>query len=182
MTEWTNAPPTNDDRRSYKLLRCPAGGSIRGIIVNAEPVGAQLHYWKGRTVPCNKLDCDACKASHVPRWKGYLLIQSRASTRLAIVEYTERIHGDIAREHATNNGLRGSEIKIYRLGSKPNSPLYCEFDGKCSNLDLLPPEEDIQTMLERMWEVRQQPLWHQSTQSKQPEPSVNGHRLHHLDA
>lgn len=158
MTIWTDSPPASDDTRTYQICRTPAKGKCRTVILSDSPVGVMLHYWKGRSTPCNRSDCEACKNGHRPRWKGYLYAMSERTRRIIIFEYPERPHPEVQAEEAKRKTLRGSILIAERTGTRPNSPVMISFEGTTPHLELLPTPTNLRETLERMWEVRQQPL------------------------
>lgn len=158
MTTWQNDPPTASDFRSYQIVRTPSTGRSRLTILSTHPVGVMLHYWKGRSTPCNRNNCEPCKAGHRPRWKGYLYVMTEATRRILIFEYPERPHPDVQAELAKRHTLRGCMIAVNRAGKRANSPVVITFEGTTPHPDLLPEPDGLCETLERMWEIRQQPL------------------------
>lgn len=158
MTIWTNDPPADAGFKSYKLLRCPPGKSLRCIVLSRFPIGCDLHFWKGRSTPCKHGDCEACHGGNRPRWKGYVFVKSLQTNSVAIMEYTARAHEAITAFLTTYPNLRGAKMGITRTGNRQNSPILITFDEGRSDEVLLPDPEDLQGTLERMWEIVQQPL------------------------
>lgn len=158
MTIWSNDPPREPGFNSYKLLRCPPKGTIRCIVLSHFPVGCDLHYWKGRSVPCKHTECDACKGGNRPRWKGYLFVKSLATNNVAILEYTARAHDAIQTFLATYPNIRGAKMTLTRTGARPNSPILITFDEGRADETFLPDPQGLQECLERMWEVKQQEI------------------------
>ena len=158
MTLWTNAPSREAGSRSYKLMRTPPQTAIKAIILSEFPVGTQLHYHRGRTLPCNPQDCPACKAGQKPRWKGYVYAMSESTRQIVIFEYTERAHETFERFIATYGNCRGAKMTARRTGKRDNSPLLVTFDDGRVDGALLPSPEGLQLCLESMWEIRQQDI------------------------
>lgn len=131
---------------------------IEMVCLSDQPIGTNLHYWRGRSTPCNQTDCPACREGHTPRWKGYLFICPIKTRRVLIFEYTQRAHQEFTDQLAKRNTLRGLVFSAGRLGAKPNSPLQILMTDTVVDPTTLPNPEDLAEVLERMWEVRQQEL------------------------
>lgn len=153
MAHWTNEPTFHDDTPSYQLLRCQPATTLRATILSDHVAGTQIHYWKGRTTPCNQTACDACKAGHRPRWKAYLYIISRKTQRIAIIEFTERCMQEVALYLQTHNTLRGANLTLSRTGNRPNSPLHLELSEPTCDPTKLPTPDGLTEVLDRMWEL-----------------------------
>ena len=66
MVNWMNNPPDDQNQLSFRIIRTPAKGKITGIVLSPEPLGVLLHFWHGRSVPCDPRRCEACKDGHRP--------------------------------------------------------------------------------------------------------------------
>lgn len=155
MIHWNTNPNPELTKTNYRILRCPANRALTGVILDEEWCGTELHFWKGRSMPCPRVACEACEAGHPPRWKGYVHIYDRNTKTTVILEFTERVTHEFSAFVKTYGSLRGAVITARRLNNKPNGPLHVEFaegriDGK-----LLPTPNPLEQTLERIWEVKQ---------------------------
>lgn len=158
MANWTQEPNTDPNRQPFKIHRVPANKPIRGVIISHAVIGTDLHYWKGRSVPCSTHSCPACQAGQSPRWRGYIQLCSADNHTIQIVEITERVWQIFQTNAAQHGSLRGLGIELRRINGRANGPLDATFDGIKKSDKELPTEADLTIILERMWEYRQTAL------------------------
>jgi hypothetical protein len=158
MSIWSDAPKREDLPANYRIMRCPPKGEIRGVVASDVIVGTHLHYFRGRSTPCSKSQCEACEAGHVPRWKGYVLLMSLKTKNLQIFEFTERAYEAFLQKQEQHASLRGCVLTCRRTANRPNGPLQATFDEARYDDALIPPVPDLREILQRIWEVKQQPL------------------------
>lgn len=154
MIDWNDQPDRNPSLPSYSILRTPPKGKMSGIIISDAVCGTRLHYWKGRSVPCNAADCDACENGQAPRWKGYLLLKSTQTDKIVIFEFTERGWDPLDEARRKWGTLRGLVLTATRTGGKTNSPLLLMLSDHREDPTGLPAEKDLKTILGRIWEQR----------------------------
>ncbi len=155
MAMWQNRPEFDKDNLPYRIHRCPAAKTMKGVIVSDGIIGTALHYWKGRSVPCTHDECTACIAGNKPRWKGYFQMKSADEHTVQIVEITERVYPLFEAAKRKHGSLRGLGVRLSRINGKPNGPLQADFDGIQASDAELPAEANLCDILERMWEQKQ---------------------------
>lgn len=176
MPIWTTTPGSEEAKTNYRILRTPSGRAITGVILDEDLVGTHLHYWKGRSTPCEKGNCEACEAGHPPRWKGYVHLYDQRVKSIVIFEFTERAVHEFKAFKARYGSLRGAVLTAKRLNSKPNGPLHIEFaEGRLDGA-LLPDPGPLTECLCRIWEVKQQTMGFQ--RAEEAEESRPDLRLH----
>jgi len=158
MSIWQDQPTVDDSLPNYRIMRVPAGRKISGIVISDDVIGTNLHYWKGRSQPCRKEECEACQNGHKPRWKGYILIMCMKTRNISILEFTDRVYREIGEFRKQKGTIRGGMMTFFRTNSKNNGPLSVTIEENLYDATSLPPEEDLRSILERIWEVRQQML------------------------
>jgi hypothetical protein len=72
MPQWSHDLPSPTTHRGYDLRRTPPDRPLTAIITSEEFHVCFTHYWGGRTVPCEKPDCDACNALSPARAHVYV--------------------------------------------------------------------------------------------------------------
>lgn len=158
MATWTNRPSEESNDLPFRIHRTPANRPIKGIILSTHLVGTMLHYFRGRSRPCGKNNCEACESGQKPRWKGYIELKPSDGKTVQIVEITERVFPQLDAEEKKNGNIRGVKIELSRLKPRANAPLHLEIKaGRIADCDL-PKEHDLKAILERMWEVKQKML------------------------
>lgn len=155
---WEATPAAQAGLPNYRIARVPARSRLRLILLSSAHEGVNLHFWKGRSVPCTGANCEACINGLKPRWKGYVLAQDAGSKRVAILEFTERAYQAVAEATKKFGSLRGTVLDAYRINNKPNGPMTLEFHDERKDQLTLPDETDLRGMLTRMWEVNEKQL------------------------
>lgn len=158
MSIWQDSPERDGAQASYRVMRCPAKGTITGIVASDVIVGTHLHYYRGRSTPCTKSQCEACEAGHVPRWKGYVLLMCARTKTMSIFEFTQRAFEAFLIRQQQHGSLRGCVLKAHRTSARPNGPLSVEFEEARYDDALIPTVPNLREILERIWEVKQQEL------------------------
>lgn len=174
MPIWTTNPEGAGQKTNYRILRCPTGRPITGVVLDDEFVGTNLHYWKGRSKPCEGATCEACEAGHRPRWKGYVHLYSPQTKTIVIFEFTERVVHEFRAFQTRFGSLRGACITARRLNSKVNGPLLLEFAEGRQDGALLPQVTDLREILCRIWEVKQHRLGFMSADEDLSEEAERG--------
>lgn len=153
MSIWTNRPTADAVPPSFRITRTPATGYMRATVLSDTLIGCKLHYFHGRSKPCNGEQCEACKAGQLPRWKGYVFIFSEQSKSIGIFEFTERAFLAFDCYYTEHGTLRGADMRSTRIGKKANSPIEVTFMEGNRDRKGLPAPDDLEGTLMRMWEV-----------------------------
>lgn len=155
MAIWADAPRAEGTLPNYSILRTPTTMRLTMHVLSDKYEGVRLHYWRGRSLPCNTDACEACEHGQIPRWKGYILAKAIRTEKIVIFEFTERCWEAMNEAYRKWGSLRGAVIHAERLGRKNNSPMQLTVDDARTDESLLPPPVDLRSMLTRIWEVRQ---------------------------
>lgn len=154
MDHWQDSPTPKNSIPNYQIYRTPSNQRFRAICISEGHVGAKLHFYKGRTSPCNGAACEPCQQGHAARWKGYLLCKQPDNPKVVIFEFTERGYQATIDKFHKHGSLRGCVFLAQRLNRKPNGPLLLEWEDNRFDESQLPYPADLRAMLARMWEVR----------------------------
>ncbi len=153
MPTFTETPDREDHVRGLPLLRTPASGKIQACITSPFVLGCYTHYWGGRTVPCEKPDCEACNASMPYRWHGYLSAILKKSHEHVILEFTAQAC-DAFDDYVKHHGqLRGCAIECYRRPSSHNGRVIVQTQPADLGQVTLPDPPNIPSLLCKMWNV-----------------------------
>lgn len=178
---WADAPTTRSETNHFEIIRTPPGGSIHAVIASEKFIGTNLHYYRGRSTPCRKNNCEACEAGHRPRWTGYVLIMSKKTRRLNIFEFTQRCYEPFHAMQVARDSLRGVVFTCRRTSSRPNGPLTIIFEEDRMDPDAVPPVPDLREILERIWEIKEVEV-KIDFEPRAQRSSLNGDRPHSLHA
>jgi hypothetical protein len=156
MDCFDDQPREGDPSQNFRIVRTPATGEIKGLILSSKHQGATTHYWKGRTIPCTGPTDEACAAGHEPRWHGHLLVYGEKSGEVILFEYPDKSHATIKAYLERHLTLRGARILARRIGGKPNGRVHLALIESARDPESLPPETPIKPILMRMWEMTEQ--------------------------
>jgi hypothetical protein len=72
MPAWTNELPSQPEQPGFTLRRTPPDRPLRAVVTCNDLNVCLTHFWGGRTMPCEKPQCDACNAMSPKRAHVYL--------------------------------------------------------------------------------------------------------------
>lgn len=120
MPHFTNAPPTDDHRHALPIRRTPTNGRLEAVITSEDLIGCDTHYYGGRTIPCERPDCEPCNKGVPFRWHAYVSAMD-ARTRLHFIFEVTAQAAEILIEYRNAHGtLRGCLFEAQRLHHRPN--------------------------------------------------------------
>jgi hypothetical protein len=148
---WDDKIPKLDRAKSLDLVRTPSRSRLSGIVTSKTWTGTWTHYHAGRTNPCQKEECELCKAKVGRRWHGYIGIWQPKARRHVLFEFCALPAEALQKYVELTGNLRGCAITAERRGPRINGPVVLS----CSpaNIDgiALPPPPDIRAMLCIIW-------------------------------
>ena len=151
---FNNPPPESVPDVAPKILRVPAQG-MGGVIVQSDDIlGVYLHFWGGRTVPCDRSpECRACRADNPLKYRGYIAVQNRDGTVRGILEVTPNVVEYLRRIRAAKGTLRGQAIALYRTPKRARGRMYCESLPFAVAPKEVGPAPDVREVLLAAWQV-----------------------------
>lgn len=147
------APPTEQLRAAYRILRTPTTQPIEMIVLSDEIYGPDCHYYQGRTRPHTAPTCEACDAGAPFRWQGYLAVMLCRMRDLALFEFTAAASAPLVEYYTVNHSLRGVQIRASRANAKPNGRVILQVSRGDLGLYAAPPAPDVPEILARIWQV-----------------------------
>lgn len=153
------APTPAADRVKHVPIISPRPHQTLYMVITTEQVmGVETHWIEQRTTPCMQEvgDCRGCTAGLAKRWKGYLGGADLSTGRLGIIEVTLGAWEHCPRLQERDKSLRGLIAKLYRRGTKRNSPAFIELQAPTKNI-LLPPFPDLARQLRIIWGLQVEP-------------------------
>lgn len=149
-------PSERDAHFNWTIRRAPADKPLPLIVISSQCFGIRTHYWAGRTGPCLRSGCDACKAGRLSRWTGYLACVDPADWSQTIFEYTPPAAEQLQKILAEQGYLRGSKIVASRTKKVKNARVNISSRGIYEHLDRIPKEPEILPILFHIWGLKQQ--------------------------
>lgn len=151
-----NHPNDRDSHYNWTIKRAPADRALPLIVMSRECFGIRTHYWAGRTGPCIRAGCDACKAGRLSRWTGYLACIEPADGSQVLFEYTPPAAEQLQKLIAAQGYLRGTKLLAARSKKVKNARVIVTARGLYEHMDTLPPAPDILPILFHIWGIRSQ--------------------------
>lgn len=153
MTIWTNEPSDANNLSPTRLIRTRPGKPLTALITSDQLLGCYVHFWRGRTTPCNGATCEACNDNRLKRWYGWVSACTLAMTENVILEITAACCDPIKDYVRTHGRLRGAQLFLERATAKQNSRLIARITESKHSPDVLPAALDVVHVLEHIWET-----------------------------
>lgn len=137
------------------LVRAKLKLPLSGICLSSDLLVREVHYYKRRTVPCNKLpNCEPCQLNYAPRATGYLAVHSEVNGKNYIFEVPEESTWQVDDYWKLFRTLRGHHVKIERIGPRENGRCRVTFGSPRLTNKVLPDCPDVIACLCKMWGMR----------------------------
>jgi len=152
MPTFSDHPPLDPRGPSFQIVRTPTGKPLIGIITSESLVGTYTHFYKRRTIPCERSgQCEACLAGIPFRWHAYLsaYLQNRAHVLFECTAQAAERFVEYRQAHGTTRGCR---FTASRMNYAPNARVI--ITCKPANLTdiILPQPPDIIKVLAILWD------------------------------
>lgn len=155
MPQWSDQPPLQDVRLSYRILRTPASQTLSAIITSDNLTGTATHYVSNRTVPCERPDeCPFCEDGHSNRWHAYVGAILASSLEHFIFECTAKACQPFVQHFKIEGSLRGCGFHAHRPSKRTNGRVVIATKVIDQAKWRLPPGPDITAVLSHIWNVR----------------------------
>jgi hypothetical protein len=153
MPTWNNQVPEQPTHTGFQLLRTPPDKPLKGIVTCADLIGCYTHYWGGRTVPCERPDCEACRNQTPARWHCYVTLFNPATHDHFLFEATAKAAQPLIEWRDTYGTLLGCFVTAFRPKRRRNARV----ELVCKPADLtkikLPQAPDIIKAMSVIWQL-----------------------------
>jgi hypothetical protein len=155
MANWSTSPREGTVKSTFDIQRTPATGTFVATITCAEIFGCPVHYWQGRTTPCERpKPCEPCERGRQYWWKAYMSCVYGPNQTHCIFEVTATVHAKLQLQIGENQHFRGVRFKCWRPSQVQTGRIQCEVSGsRVADIDL-PPPPDVQSIMEHIWQRR----------------------------
>lgn len=153
MVEWTNQLPSSDDRQSLPIRRTPGTKTLKAIVTSEDMIGTFTHYYRGRTSPCERPDCEACNSGMPYRYHAYVGCWDPMSNLHFILEVTAQAAEHLVKHRTQHTTLRGCEISAYRWGKRSNGRVILRCTKSVVPVTSLPAPPDLKKCLSVLWNL-----------------------------
>lgn len=154
MPTFSNAPPEDAQGFNLPLHRCPSKGKLQAIVTSADLTGCKTHFWGGRTVPCEDLECVACPEGVPWRWHSYLSAFLPTKGLHFIFESTARATEPFLLYKKAHGSLRGCLFQASRATSRSNSRVNIQTKPADLSSLQLPEAPEIPLVLATIWNMK----------------------------
>lgn len=156
MPVWSNEIPTDPRGPALPIQRTPAFKPLVAIITTPDLVGTYTHYFKGRTAPCEKPECEACRNGLPFRWHAYVAAEE-TSTALHFIFETTAMGAEPFIDYRQQTGtLRGCLFEATRWQKRPNGRILIRTKPADLTERRLPAAPDLLKCLAILWDLPEQ--------------------------
>jgi hypothetical protein len=149
-----SAPDESDMGATWDIIRADPKHPRTFVSVSPEVFGIRTHYWSGRTQPCLRSGCPACKSDQLPRWHGYLAAIAAPDRRRVLVEFPAQAAAAFQAAHSTYGSLRLLRFVLDRTKNKANAKVRIAVNGLVPAGPEWPDAPDIWEVLCRIWQLK----------------------------
>lgn len=151
MPTFTRDVPVDPRGPAFPIIRTPASKPLLAIVTSFDLVGCYTHYYKGRTVPCDGADCEACHAGIPYRWHAYMSAIKREDQLHCLFECTAQAAEHFTTYRNANTSLRGCEFEARRMNSRTNGRIIIRTRTADLSRIVLPKPPDLIKCLGILW-------------------------------
>jgi len=173
MPLWSDRAPDQPRGYGLEIIRTPQNKPLVAIATSRNLIGCQTHWWKGRTLPCERPNCEACSAGMPWRWHAYLAVWLPATAEHRLFETTAAASDSFAAYRSRYGTLRGCKFRATRTSTSKTGRIKIE---TCpANLEQLriPEEPDLVKVLSVLWNLPEQSLTTRRQKFAETEIRVN---------
>ncbi len=153
--EWSRPDASRKIVQRWEITRAPTKGRLTVVLLSLDLIGAPTHYVGGRTTPCRPTDCIGCEAGMSPQMKYYIACHEQQTNGHLILEVTGPQADWFEPLHKQYRTLRGCAIRLFRPSMTPNGRVKFEFVRKLEDSPAMPKNPDVQAIMLRTWQVRE---------------------------
>lgn len=155
MSQWSDSPPTEEEKYAHRIVRTPAATPLVGIITSTDLIGRPTHFANNRTIPCPGLDtCNFCADGFSKRWHGWFGLFITGTNEHAIMELTAKACDPLKNYALIHNSLRACGLKAHRPSKRPNGRVCLVLRPVDELRYRIPPPLDVKAILCHIWNVQ----------------------------
>lgn len=153
MPRWSDHAPAEPNGVALPIKRTPAYKPFVAIVTSEKLIGCDTHFFSGRTMPCNRPNCEACSRGIPYRWHAFLSCQITSSQEHVIFECTAQASDAFRLYQEAYSTIRGCLFKSVRIPQRTNGRVVIQ--TKPCELDRiqLPDPPDLITCLSILWDL-----------------------------
>jgi len=146
-------PPTDSEKACLQVVRTPAKGDLKCVILSRRWVWVPTHWDGRRTVICSDAeDCEICR-KQIQAWKGFAIVRPYNGTARNVLSITDNVEPALSSALSGGQDACGLVCRFYRLGNQRNSPLNVQVLGRKEGEVPLDPVSTVR-QVERIFRAR----------------------------
>jgi len=153
MPDWSNEVPNEAGGTALPIRRTPPHSAMIAVVTSTDLTGTMTHYWKSRTMPHEKMDCEPCRNGIPKRWHSYLSAWEAKSQMHFLFELTAQAAQHFVTYRKAHGTLRGCLFRATRWRNIPNGRVLIE----CKPTDIvthpIPEAPDLVAVLSVLWNL-----------------------------
>lgn len=153
MPQWSSTPPEDTHGPSLPLRRTPAAAKLEAIATSENLLGCPTHYFRSRTIPCERPECEPCAQGFSWRWHGYVAAVDTSSHEHFIFECTAAAAETFAKHRDRYGSLRGCHFRAERPSKTPNGRVVLRAKPADLAAITLPGAPDLMAALAHIWNI-----------------------------
>lgn len=173
MPTWTHEIPDDPRGPALPIRRTPAHRPLIAVVTSPDLIGTYTHYWKNRTMPCTKPDCEPCAQGQPYRWHAYMSCWESTSALHFLFEVTAQAAQHFVTYRQAHGTLRGCKFRATRWRSNPNGRVLIECKPANIVEQPIPQPPDLIAVLSILWNLPRSGMNADRRANDQPMPNVD---------
>lgn len=153
MPTFSDRPPADPRGPSFQIVRTPTGKPLVAIVTSENLVGCYTHFYKRRTIPCERGDCEPCRQGIPFRWHAYLSAYLSGSHLHCLFECTAQAAERFVEYREAHGTLRGCQFTASRMSYAPNARIVITTKPADLGRITLPKPPHIPNVLAILWNL-----------------------------
>lgn len=153
MPTYTTTVPNDPRGPSFLIQRTPAFKPLIAIVTSENLVGTYTHFYRGRTMPCEAPDCEACRDGIPYRWHAYMAAYDPKIPLHFIFECTAQSAEAFTTYRAAYETLRGCHFRAHRMNSRANGRIVIQTQAADLTKFNLPQPPELTKCLAILWSL-----------------------------
>jgi len=153
MPIWSHDIPDDPRGPAFPIHRTPAYKPLQAIATSDDLLGTFTHFYKGRTMPHEETNCEACEAGMPYVWHAYLSAFNQQTSLHFIFEMTAQAANAFIEYRTSFHTLRGCHFEARRMNNKPNGRILIRTKPYDLSTIVLPKPPDLIKCLSILWSL-----------------------------
>lgn len=170
MPKWSHNIPDDPRGPALPIRRAPAYGKLIAIVTSPDLLGCYTHYWRGRTMPCEAPDCEACRNGMPYRWHAYFAAEDLKTCLHFLFEVTALAAEPFVDYRSAHGTLRGCLFESCRWQNRPNGRILIRTKPADLKERRIARAPDLEKCLSILWHL---PTAQFDTSRRNPETQID---------